>query len=267
MTLQLLISTLGREGIGRVARMSLPRVPGVSYLVSWQMPEGEVPEELKRDDLKIVTMSGRGLSRNRNNALGAADGDLLMIADDDCHYTAGRLQAVVDFFETHPDADAAVFNVETDGAACFPSRATVLERGRYPKGFYVMSIGVVLRRRSVPDIRFDERFGLGCGRFGSGEEELLIDSLLRRGWRVYAVPDVVVTHLDVTTAVNGAGRPGVQRASGAVICRLYGVSALPRLVLKAWRLSKTGGGSLFKTFYNVMTGAMLSLFMDWNDGD
>lgn len=102
MTLQLLISTLGREGIGRVDRMSLPRVPGVSYLVSWQMPEGEVPEELKRDDLKIVTMSGRGLSRNRNNALAAADGDLLMIADDDCHYTAGRLQAVVDFLRHIP---------------------------------------------------------------------------------------------------------------------------------------------------------------------
>ena len=69
MTLEILISTLD-DGINGVAAMLLPKREDIGYLVSWQHSEGKniaLPEELRRDDVKICNLAGRGLSRNRNN--------------------------------------------------------------------------------------------------------------------------------------------------------------------------------------------------------
>ena len=86
MKLEVLISTLGADGIRRTAAMNLPRMDEVGYLVGWQMPEGEIPEELRRPDIKILTKEERGLSRNRNMLLGNASAEIVLIADDDLTY-------------------------------------------------------------------------------------------------------------------------------------------------------------------------------------
>ena len=68
--LQVLICTIGAEGIGRVVDSSHPEVEGVEYLVSWQLPDGDmdVPEALVvRDDVKVCKVNNRGICRNRNN--------------------------------------------------------------------------------------------------------------------------------------------------------------------------------------------------------
>ena len=72
--LQVLICTLGEAGIQRVAKGEHPHVPGVEYLVSWQLPDGDVaiPDELSRPDFKIIKNTTRGLSRNRNLSIAAA---------------------------------------------------------------------------------------------------------------------------------------------------------------------------------------------------
>ena len=67
--LQVLICTIGAEGIGRVVESSHPIVEGVEYLVSWQLPDGDmdVPEALAvRDDVKVCKVNSRGICRNRN---------------------------------------------------------------------------------------------------------------------------------------------------------------------------------------------------------
>ena len=73
MTLDVLICTYGLDGIERVAQMKLPQADGVAYVVSWQLTDDEfdadVPQALERQDLKVYKMNGRGLSRNRNNSL------------------------------------------------------------------------------------------------------------------------------------------------------------------------------------------------------
>ena len=40
MTLDVMIVTIGADGIKRVAAMNLPEVEEVRYIVSWQMPDG-----------------------------------------------------------------------------------------------------------------------------------------------------------------------------------------------------------------------------------
>ena len=93
--LEVLISTLGRDGIERVAKMVLPRVDGVRYLVSWQKPDGDIPQSLVRPDMSVYRTSSMGISSNRNDAFDASTARLLLIADDDLIYTEEGLQSVI----------------------------------------------------------------------------------------------------------------------------------------------------------------------------
>lgn len=71
MTLEILICTID-EGINSVADMMLPQTPGFRYLVSWQLTgkvASMVPAELRRPDVRVFTLQGKGLSRNRNLSL------------------------------------------------------------------------------------------------------------------------------------------------------------------------------------------------------
>ena len=91
-TLDILISTIG-TGVEAIPRMLLPERQGVRYVVSVQhtCPASEVtiPQELtSRPDVTVVLLPGKGLSRNRNNAISMASADICLIADDDCRYTA-----------------------------------------------------------------------------------------------------------------------------------------------------------------------------------
>ena len=89
------------EGVHQIKALLMPVQPRISYLVSWQHSAEQsesrtngsattlarkypLPEWLKeRPDVRVVHLAGRGLSRNRNCALSHAQGDWLVIADDD----------------------------------------------------------------------------------------------------------------------------------------------------------------------------------------
>ena len=112
MTLEILICTFN-DGIKRAAQVPFEPTHNISYLVSWQQGEGyepcQLPEELKRDDVKVIQVKGRGLSVNRNHALENATGDICLIADDDITYLPNHVVHVVEYFESRPTLDVASF--------------------------------------------------------------------------------------------------------------------------------------------------------------
>lgn len=82
MRLQVLICTIGAEGIARVLKAVHPRVEGVGYLVSWQQPDGDipVPQELaERQDFQVFIHRSHGISRNRNFAISCASAPLCLM--------------------------------------------------------------------------------------------------------------------------------------------------------------------------------------------
>ncbi|MDE7407242.1 MAG: glycosyltransferase, partial [Muribaculaceae bacterium] len=135
LTLDVLISTIYSAGIHRVAAMNLPVMEGVRYVVSWQCPEGKIPAELCRSDIKIIPFDKRGLSSNRNNALANSTADLCLIADDDLIYKADQLQKVIDSFEQHPEVEVACFCYKGDHKR-YPIELTDISK-RLPKGYSV----------------------------------------------------------------------------------------------------------------------------------
>lgn len=262
MTLDVLISTYGRGGIESVAAATLPRVVDVRYVVSWQSPDGELPLALQRDDIKVVTLDGRGLSRNRNNSIEASTADICLIADDDQIFYPDGLKALIDAFSRHPEMDVALVKVDLPVKKQYPSEETPIVRGRFPKGYYVQSQEIAFRRTSLPPGPwFDTRFGLGAERYLCGEEELMVDDLLRAGLNCRFLPIIASAHPDYTTAYSSSALAGVQQASGAVIARLHPLSWPLRVPLKAWRISRTGAGTFHRVFFNVTRGAFASIFM------
>ena len=125
MTLDILIATYGNQGIIRVSQMTLPPLSGVRYIVSWQIPRGEVPgqipDSLKRKDIDIYSHFSTGVSRNRNFALSKATADYCLISDDDLIYTEESIRHLFDIFKDNPSVDIFAFKAECQMERNMPS--------------------------------------------------------------------------------------------------------------------------------------------------
>lgn len=253
MNLQLLISTIGREGILRAASVPLPPMPNVSYIVGWQMPEGEVPESLRRDDIRVISSFERGVSRNRNLLLDHATGDVLLVTDDDLIYTPERLQTVIRKFKENTAIDLALFRYEGADVKRYPERECIITE-HLPKGYYVTTFEIALRRNSVAGRhRFDERFGPGSEYLHCGEETMFLQQLLHRGVNAMFFPVTITCHEGLTTG-NRPQTPGTVRTNGALIRLMYPLSWPLRVLLKAYRLNRVGQYTFGKAVKDMLAG-------------
>lgn len=243
MNLEILICTIG-SGIDRVATMLMQQRDDVSYLVSWQVPslaEVVVPEELRRDDVRVVLLEGRGLSHNRNNALDNARGDICLIADDDLEYSEDSLGKVIECFEMNPQIDIATFCYDSlEDKKEYPNYE--FDLSRFPKGYYISSIEIAFRRNSVQGkLRFDEHFGLGSPVLLAGEENVFVHDALTMGLKGRFFPITIVRHNHATTSVRECGERGLVMANAAYLHVAYRHDHMwLRAVLMAWRVSRAG---------------------------
>lgn len=266
--LEVLICTIHADGLKRVADMHLPRVDGVRYLVSWQMPGNEsaldiaLPDQLKRDDITICRTATSGLSNNRNNAFDHATAPVVLIADDDLRYTADGLEGVIAAFEADSDLDVAQFRFDgNDASKPYPDKAVDLAR-RLPKGLYVTSFELAMRRDTVlPQIRFDTRFGIGSDRWLHGEEHIFLLEARRRGLKCRYIPHTVATHTGPTTGQRSYDRAGLPAADGAVIAAEYGIAGIMRIPLLAWRRHRQGRAPLLWCGWHALRGFVSYLWL------
>lgn len=256
MTLQILIATLD-EGIKSVPAMLLPRREGIGYLVSWQHSDGKkiaLPDELKRSDVKICDLAGRGLSRNRNNCIENATADVCLIADDDCRYTHEQLQSVIDTFAQHTEIDIATFRYSGEGDNKFyPPESADLTY--FPKGYYVSSIEVAFRRKSVQGkVWFNENFGLGTEPFHCGEENLFIQDALALGLKCQFFPITIVHDKQPLEFLNRSMDKGTLMAHGADLHIFHRGTKYLRALLKAWRLRRDEKVPFFYGLRHILKG-------------
>lgn len=259
-TLQLLISTID-DGIKLVSEMVLEPIDGVGYVISWQitgdMTIADCPRELlMRPDVKVSTMRGRGLSRNRNNAIVHASADVCLICDDDCRYTPRQLHAVAARFEADPTLDLATFmmaaNVPIHKA--YPKEATVLGR-KMPKRYYPSSFEIAFRTSSIDGkVKFNEEFGLGSATLWCGEEELFVHDAVRAGLKCVFFPTVIVTTCKPTTSTTRSSMPQVLMGRGAYISIAYPLTCRLRAVKIALELKRDTGQPAAYSLRHILNG-------------
>ncbi len=236
--LQVMICTYGTEGLRRVAAASHPKVEGVEYLVSIQeKPDEEgfpIPKELDREDFKIFTTFTKGLSINRNIALSHATSPILLISDDDADYTEEGLKAVIKSFKTHPEADIISFQYSSISFnKHYPTESFSLSQ--LPKGYYVSSIEIAMRRQSVQGkVWFNESFGIGAT-FPSGEEDVFLCDCLNKGLNGIYVPKIIASHDGPTTSERNLMLPSRPQTKGAVFKLLHPQDWPLRMIVHAMR--------------------------------
>lgn len=257
MTLDVLISTLGIDGINRVVAMDLPEVSNVSYIVSWQLPDknefpGIVPEELRRDDIKIFQLNSRGTSINRNNAIKHSTADVCLVADDDLTYTPQQLHSIIDAFEKNADYDIITFKYSGNGAKNYPDKA--FDFKEQPSGYYVSEIEIAFRRTSCGGrLLFNEYFGPGKHLLQACEGAVFIHSALSLGAKCRFEPISITSHNGISTG-NRTLTSGVLMAQGAYFSIVYPLTALLRMHLFAWRNSRRGLTKLFPAVRHLIRG-------------
>lgn len=212
-----------------VLRVLLPPMEGVCYLISCQggEPAAALRALFERPDVRLIWMDGMGLSRNRNHAFQHAQGDFLVIADDDNALVGETLLLLPDDFDAHPEWDMIQYRME-GAQKPFPSP-------------YVSSCELVLRRNVALHVRFDERFGLGSPYLASGEEEVFVFQVEKEGFRMGRMDRFLCRLNGPTTGVRFLEDARVQRSKGAVFALIHGRCRACWLCLRealSWMLRK-----------------------------
>lgn len=189
----LIVATLGQRP-GDLSGLLLSLIPQVEFIheviIVDQHPDRQfLPTLLSQfsDSLPIVyTRSERGLSRARNQGLSLATGSLVAFPDDDCLYTDGLLEWVVNWLESHVEYDILAVGAKDaeniDSGNRWPqSTCDIRPANAFRTTF---SSTLFLWADLAKAARFDVQLGVGSGTpYGSGEETDYILRLLRTGAR------------------------------------------------------------------------------------
>ncbi len=252
------IATHGPDGLDAVVRMELPEVRGVRYVVSWQIPDEYVfdqfPEELMRPDLVVCRVDCRGVTGNRNNALAHSVAPVVLIADNDLKYTSRNLEAVMEVFDSNPGVELAVFRYDGDPRP-FPEGEMDIGR-KMPKGFHVASMQMAFRREAVEraGLRFDERFGPGAERLKGCDDDVFFLAARKAGLTIRYFPVTVTAHPGPSSGYLPITSTGFLEGMGAYHRLEWPVTSPLRIMLKAWRMHRSGQSPLFRSLRYLWRG-------------
>lgn len=250
--LDVLIATHGDDGLKRVAEMSLPKVEGVHYVVTWQKPtDEEIPATLVRDDVEIHKEMSLGSSNNRNAGLASAKAPYCLIADNDLSYTPEGLKAVINSLDAHPEVDVATFR-HSGELVNYPAEEVDFSE-RMPKGYSVTSFEIAFRRQSIGGLKFDTNFGINAP-MASCDDPLFILDCRNAGLRCRFFPITIVEHRGVSIGYRAVSDRRVIMSHGAYIRLAYGLTGYPRVPLFAWRTWRKGYYPLIKGWWYVTRG-------------
>ena len=257
MTLDLLISTLGNDGIKRVAAMGLPKCEGVRYIVAWQLPDGidtaETPDALKRDDVTLLRHRSIGVSRNRNYALAHSTAVICLTADDDLIYTKANLISVMEAFADNPELDLAGFRVECVSDKWYPDYGFDLRKPA--KGYDISEYEMAYRRKSVQGIiNFNELLGLNSPRVHAGEGPVSLITALARGLNCRYFPVVIGRQTRLTTGFRPTTDSGIMMAIGVVLYLRHGWLSIFYSPINALRKHRKGYRPFHKGFIEILQG-------------
>lgn len=263
MTIDVLICTID-HGVSSVPGVLLQPAEGVRYIVSVQYTDekylDEIPETLKmREDVHVVTLQGRGLTRNRNNALDASTADIVLIADDDERILPDAFDKIRLAYESCPQADIALFqlnDIDDRPFKAYPDTdGTLSYDDAREEGYYPSSLEITIRRKVLGQgLRFNEHFGIGS-MFPCGEEDILLCDAGRKGLTAMFFPEVIAQTIAGSTGTKFLTNTGVQRAKGAVFRYCYGKwSAVWRIFKETIFYLIYKGKNPFTLFYNMYKG-------------
>ncbi len=250
-TLTVAVCTRGRPDKVRATLDALDRgAPGVPLLVIDQgaAPNAALAERAAADRrLRVIHDDGRGLSRARNLALAATDGEWIAFVDDDCIVARDFGAALLAEIAAHPEADwiagdvRAGGEVDADGdlppVTTFPvDRPLVRRGGRTLPGAIGFGVLFCVRRSTAERLGgWDERLGPGVPDLPAADDMDFNHRLLRSGGTAVLSPAVRAVHDQWRSPDQVVElQRGYSRAWAGFACKHLGRNAGGGLLLLAW---------------------------------
>jgi glycosyltransferase involved in cell wall biosynthesis len=211
--------------------------------------------------INFISDDRRGASLNRNTALSAANGDILVVADDDVVYEQGYQEVILAAYDEFPKADIILFHVPSSNL----ERPTfALKKSKYCRFDEIVRFAAfqITFRRCVTDggIRFDERFGPGSAVYGDtcGDDMLFLAQAYQKGHKIaYAKERIGVVHHRESTWQDKEWSEGFFAGHGALFAVTNKWLALPFILLYALLKHKSYRGkvSFFTAVKYMFSGA------------
>lgn len=205
--------------------------------------------------LRILHFSESGISRSRNRALSHAEGDILLLTDDDVVLCDGFSNVIESGFRNNPEADLITFQ-------CLNEQG--MKRKEYSnKAFWhnartlmrVSSVEIALRRESLLEnpISFDERFGIGS-QIPTGSETVFLTDALEKGMKILYIPEPIVRHPDASSGRALYRNPVLIKAKGGMFYRIFGWKAYGICIYFSLKKRRETGFSLLQNLQLMLTG-------------
>ncbi|MBZ9786317.1 glycosyltransferase family 2 protein [Psychroflexus sp. CAK57W] len=198
--LEILISTMNRKDLSFLDSMFPDLNTSLYSILIINQTQHE--EDLVSFNPKIRAINSRefGLSKSRNLAIENANGEILLIADDDIIYLKGFEETIYEAYRNYPEATLISFqflNAARNLAKLYPKREGYLTSSKRP----LSSVEISFKRMDIISfgIRMDERFGLGSI-FPSGEEQLFKSAILQNNLKTAYVAEPLLIHPGKTSA-------------------------------------------------------------------
>ncbi len=140
-------------------------------------------------NVTYIETKDRGLSKSRNLAIENAKEDICILCDNDVVYVEGYEKIITDAYNKYSDADLIVFFIKRPerNAPIFDG----VKRMNYLSVLKIFSPEISFKKSSIKDIRFNTDFGAGSGKYIMGEENLFLYDALKRGLKIYYVPEKI----------------------------------------------------------------------------
>ena len=189
LTLEILCATMHQSDFSKIKQMNVK-----TDVVFATQCDRTAHDEMTFDGhrAKMISTETRGVGKNRNIALEHATADICLFADDDVVYCDGYEKTVLDFYESHPDAEVVIFNFLVSRNGSEPENIvnkTGRVRGRkLTWGAYAISA----RRASLEwhNIKFHHDFG-GGATYSCGEDSYFLNDCYNSRLRVYKCADTI----------------------------------------------------------------------------
>ena len=185
---QVLVASMNTEAEDLVRRMGI----GSDVLIGNQCDVNDVSSfEYNGHTVAVYSFAERGVGLNRNNTLMRATAEFCLIADDDMRYFPDYAETVGKAFDSHPEADVIVFNVEESRR-----KKPIVIKKPYRVGWRnfmrFATFRFAFRTESVRrrGIAFNLSFGGGAA-YAHGEDSLFLADCLTKGLTVLALPITV----------------------------------------------------------------------------
>lgn len=145
--------------------------------------------------VRVIESGERGIGRSRNLALEEAKGKIVLFSDDDIVYSKGYAEGILKAFETHPEADVIMFNVDVaaDRKTYQIDKKIHVHKwsvGRYPAYAAAARLDSIRRAK----VKFSLLFG-GGAKYSNGEDSLFFMDCLRSGLKIIGVPFEIGTEV------------------------------------------------------------------------